>query len=167
MTTVRTALAGLLLAFLVFSLPAMAATNLAPNNHSTGSVLVILASLGLIGMAAGTVTYRDPASVRGTTTAPTTAQVANCVIADVTMPDAATATTITHNIPGVSTNGLDGSPFLHIFCLTAGATPVGQGLTVAFLTNAVVLSNITSAAGNGGTYRVEIWRHSLITNYTI
>lgn len=118
-------------------------------------------------MAAGTVTYRDPAVVRGTTTAPTTSQVANCVIAVVTMPDAATATTITHNLPNVSTNGADGSPFINIFCLTAGATPVGLGVTVSFITNGVILTPITTAAGNGCTYEVQIYRHSLLTNYTI
>jgi len=165
MTITSKTLAGLLLAlFLVFALT-LATT---PQTMSGGARFVLaLFSLGAIAGAAGTVTYRDPASVNGTTTAPTTAQVANCVIADVTMPDAATATTITHNLPGVSTTGTNGSPFIHIFCLTAGATPVGLGVTVSFLTNAVVLTPITTAAGNGCTYRVQIWRHSLITNYTI
>lgn len=158
MITVRTALAGLLLAFLVLVAPLFA---------YCPKVAVGLFSLGLLGMAAGTVTYRDPASVKGTTTAPTTAQVVNCVIADVTMPDAATATTVTHNLPGVSTNGADGSPFYHISCLTAGTTPVGLGVTVSFTTNGLVLTPITTAAGNGCTYRVMIWRHSIITNYTL
>jgi hypothetical protein len=118
-------------------------------------------------MAAGTVTYRDPAVVAGTSTAPTAAQVTNAVIADVTMADAATITTVVHSLSGVSTNGLDGSPFVHVLCLTAGATPVGAGVTVSFTTNGVQIANVGgTAAGNGGTYRVQIWRHSLITNYT-
>jgi len=104
--------------------------------------------------------------VAGATVAPTAAQVTNCVIADVTMVDAATITTVVHSLSGVSTNGADGSPFVHLFVLTAGATPVGQGVTVSFTTNGVQLANNTTAAGNGQTYRVQIWRHSIITNYT-
>jgi len=117
-------------------------------------------------MAAGTVTYRNPKVVNATSTAPTTTQVSNCVIADVTMLDASTITTVTHNLPGVSTNGADGSPFVHILCLTAGATPVGMGVTVTYTTNGIQLANVGgSTAGNGCTYRVQIWRHSLVTNY--
>lgn len=118
-------------------------------------------------MAAGTVTYRNPASIRGGTTAPTASQVTNCVVADVTMLDASTATTIFHSLSGVSTNGLDGSPFVQYVTLTAGATPVGMGLVFTFSTNSIIVTNAGgSAAGNGSTYRVQIWRHSIITNYT-
>ena len=116
-------------------------------------------------MAAGTVTYRCPAAVAGATVAPTAAQVTNEVVADVTMADASTVTTVTHNLSGVSTNGADGSPNYSVSLLAAGATPVGMGVTVSFTTNGLQLTNLTSAAGNGGTYRVYIWRHSIITNY--
>ena len=53
-------------------------------------------------MAAGTVTYRWPGVVNNTTVAPTAAQVANQVVADVAMADASTATTITHNFGVIS-----------------------------------------------------------------
>jgi hypothetical protein len=156
---------GLLLALMLCSAAAWGATGHAAALHSTPWLIVFLSGLGLVG-AAGTVTYLDPKVVNGTSTAPTTSQVSNAVIANVTMADAATATTVTHNLSGVSTNGADGSPMIHIMCLTAGATPVGMGVTFSFTTNGVILNNITTAAGNGCTYRVQIWRHSLITNFT-
>ncbi len=155
------ALAGLLLAFvLCFAFVAMAAVQ----THSPWAA-VFLAGLGALGVT-GTVTYRTPAAVKGTTTAPTAAQVGNLVVADVAMGDAATITTVTHNLSGVSTNGADGSPMFELSCIVAGATPVGSGVTVAFTTNALQLSNLTTAAGNGSTYRVKIWRHSIISNFT-
>ncbi len=121
----------------------------------------------IAGGVAGTVTYRVPATVAGTSTAPTAAQVSNEVIADVTMADAATITTITHNLSGITTNGANGDPQIHIVCLTAGATPVGMGVTVSYTTNAVQIANIGgTAAGNGQTYRVQLWRHSLISDFT-
>jgi len=122
----------------------------------------------IAGGAGGAGTDPNPSAVRGGTTAPASTQVVNCVIADVTMADASTATTIFHSLSGVSTNGLDGSPFVQYVCLTAGATPVGMGLVFTFSTNSLIVTNAGgSAAGNGSTYRVQIWRHSLITNYTI
>lgn len=133
--------------------------------HSAPWLLLALAGLGLVGVT-GTVTYRCPAVVAGLTTAPTAGQVTNLVVADVAMGDAATITTVTHNLSGVSTNGADGSPMYDISTLVSGATPVGQGVTVAFTTNALQLSNLTTAAGNGGTYRVKMWRHSIISNFT-
>jgi len=117
-------------------------------------------------MAAGTVTYRCPAVVAGTSTAPTTAQVTNLVVADVTMGDTSTVTTVTHNLSGVSTNGADGSPLYGISLISAGATPVGSGVTVSFTTNGIQLTNVSTAAGAGQTYRVQIWRHSIISNFT-
>lgn len=154
------ALAGLLLAFvLCFGFVAVAAVQ-----HHSPWAAVFLAGLGALGVT-GTVTYRCPKVVKGTTTAPTAAQVANLVVADVAMGDAATITNVTHNLSGVSTDGSDGSPLYSISTLVAGATPVGTGVTVAFTTNAIQLSNLTTAAGNGQTYRVQIWRHSIISNF--
>jgi len=119
------------------------------------------------GGTAGTVTYRCPASVAGTTTAPAASAVDNEVIADVTMADASTITTVTHNLSGITTNGSAGDPNVSIFLLTAGATPVGMGVTLSYITNAIQLANIGgTAAGNGQTYRVQIWRHSIITDFT-
>jgi len=164
MTTKSKMLAGLLLAFLVLALPLSAAT--VNHSHVSRSIILQLLGTAVLFGAAGTVTYRLPAVVAGTATAPTAAQVTNAVVADVTMADASTITTVVHSLAGVSTNGADGSPFVHVFCLVAGATPVGRGVTVSFTTNGVQLANLTTAAGNGQTYRVQIWRHSLITNYT-
>lgn len=159
MNTIRWSLAGLLLAFAICFLM------FGPLAMPGHSVAVLLAGLGLVGVT-GTVTYRCPAVVKGTTTAPTAAQVTNLVVADVAMGDAATITNVTHNLSGVSTDGTDGSPNYMISTLVAGATPVGTGVTVAFTTNALQLSNLTTAAGNGQTYRVQIWRHSIISNFT-
>jgi hypothetical protein len=168
-------LAGLLLAvFLLLVLPTFAWASVpqasATHVHHYAHWLLIAFSLVPIFGAAGTVTYRCPATVKATSTAPTAAQVTNLVVADVTMADGSTVTTVVHSMNAgatpVSTAGADGSPLIHIFCLTAGATPVGMGVTVSFITNAIQLTNITSAAGNGGTYRVQIWRHSIISNFT-
>lgn len=107
-------------------------------------------------MAAGTVTYRWPGVVNGTTVAPTAAQVANQVVADVAMADASTATTITHNF-GVETNGTLGAPKISVCCLTAGTAPCVP--VFAFTdANSVTLSNSTSAAGSGCTWRVTLER---------
>lgn len=112
-------------------------------------------------MVAGTVTYRAPSSVAGTTTAPTAAQVANWVVADVAMVDASTVTTITHNL-GLSTNGADGTPSVSVICLTAGTAPCTP--VIAYVSaNAISLSNSTSAAGSGCTWRVDIKRPHSIT----
>ena len=116
-------------------------------------------------MAAGTVTYRCPQVVKGTSTAPAATQVANLVVADVTMADTSTVTTVTHNLSGCSTNGLDGSPLVSVFCVTAGATPVGTGVTINIITNAIQLTNVSTAAGAGQTYRVQICRYSAISDF--
>ena len=158
-TMIRSPLAGLLLACLGLT---VCACVLALPQHAVA--ILTMAGLGLVGVT-GTVTYRCPAVVKGTTTVPTAGQVANYVCADVAMGDAATITNVTHNLSGVSTDGSDGSPMYSISCLVVGATPVGRGVTVSFTTNALQLSNLTTAAGNGATYRVEMWRHSLISDF--
>lgn len=158
MNTIRVSLAGLLLAFAICFLL------FGPLVMPGHSVAIFLAGLGLVGVT-GTVTYRCPAVVKGLTTVPSAAQVTNLVVADVAMGDAATITTVTHNLSGVSSDGSDGSPNYMISTLVAGATPVGTGVTVAFTTNALQLSNLTTAAGNGQTYRVQMWRHSIISNF--
>ncbi len=150
---IRNTLAVLLLAFLVLGLPAAANFH----NPTTAKVVLEILTFAALAGAAGTVTYRSPAAVKGFSTAPTAAHV--------TMADASTVTTVVHSLAGVSTNGLDGSPMVHVFAVTAG-TLVGAGVSVGFLTSAITLTNTTTAAGNGSTWRVIIWRHSLITNYT-
>jgi hypothetical protein len=163
MKTMSNPLAGLLLAVLACVL-LFAGTRAGMPFGLT--VALGLATAGLLFGTVGTLTYRAPAVVAGGTTAPTAAQVTNMVCVDVAFLDGDTATTVTHNLSGVSTTGADGSPMVHSETLVKGATPVGSGFTVAFTTNAIILTPVASAAGNGQTYRFWIWRHSILSNFT-
>ena len=114
-------------------------------------------------MPDGTVTYVCPASVRGGSTPPLSSQVCNCVIADVQFSGAQNTATVVHNLSGVSSDGLDGSPMVEVLplLLAAGA----KGVTVSFVSGGVVLTVISLAFVQ--KYRIWIWRHSLITDFTI
>lgn len=149
MKTKRKTLAGLLLALILGLAGPVVGMSL-----SSQFLLIALSLAGML--TAGVVTYRYPTVVAGTTVAPSTAQVTDEVVADVAMADASTVTTITHNF-GVETNGIQGRPRVGIVCTTAGTAPATP--VIAFSSaNAITLSNSTSAAGSGCTWRLSVIR---------